>query len=82
MQQSNILVFAKSLMQNERFYANCQVAIAAQFSLECQRFRMIKGTTELTTADLDTIGINAARNYLNSIAVNEFPVTFQTVSAA
>jgi len=80
--QNVIPDFAKSLKANEQLFLNCQAAIALQFSLECQRFRMIKNSTVLTTTELETISMNAAKNYLNSIAVNELPVTFQIVNAA
>lgn len=74
--------FAKQLVAEKDFYQKCCAAISLQFSLECQRFRSIKNATELTTAELDTIGINAARNYLNYVRVAELPVSFQIVKSA
>lgn len=41
--------------------------LATFFKKEINRFMIIKNSTDLTVAELDTISINASKNYLKSL---------------
>jgi len=68
--------FVAMLIQDKAKFLFYQQKIATEFKQESQRFREIKGRTELTTSELDSIGNNAARNFLQRLVATEIEVNF------